>query len=49
MDRKRQRQELEAKLARCRELAKEFTCRESVKNLSDLTAEIQQQIRLLDE
>jgi hypothetical protein len=49
MDQKRQRRELDDRLARCRKLAREFTEGVTAKNLRELTAEIEQEIRALDQ
>jgi hypothetical protein len=51
VDQKRQqrRRELEQRLARCRQLAREYTEGMTAKNLRDLAAEIQQEIRGLDQ
>jgi hypothetical protein len=49
VDQKRQqRRELDDRLARCRKLACEFTEGMTAKNLRELAAEIEQEIRSLD-
>jgi hypothetical protein len=48
-DQQRQRRELEKRLARCHDLAREFTGPVTAKNLRDLAAEIEQEIRTLDQ
>jgi hypothetical protein len=48
MDEKRQRHELEERLARCHELAREFTEGMTAKNLRELAAEIELEIRALE-
>jgi hypothetical protein len=48
-DQERQRRKLEERLARCRELAREYTEGMTAKNLRDLAAEIEQEIRTLDQ
>jgi hypothetical protein len=47
-DQKRQRRELEERLARCHNLAREFTHPDSARNLREIAAEIEQEIRALD-
>jgi hypothetical protein len=49
MDQKPQRRELEERLARCRKLAHEFTHEVSAKNLREITEELEQEIRALDQ
>jgi hypothetical protein len=49
MDRQRQRQELEEKLANCHRLAGEYTDGITAQNLRQIAAEIEQQLRDLDE
>jgi hypothetical protein len=46
-DQKPQRPELQQRLARCRELAREYTEGVTAKNLCELAAEIEQEIRAL--
>ena len=48
MDRDQEKQELQAKLARCNRLAREFHDGITNRNLRDLAAELEQQIRDLD-
>lgn len=48
LETKIQRRELEERLARCRELAREYTEGTTAKNLRELTAEIEHEIRSLD-
>jgi len=48
MDRDREKQELRDKLARCDRLAREFPDGITNKNLRDLVAELEQQVRDLD-
>jgi DNA repair ATPase RecN len=47
-DQERQRRELEERLASCRKLAREYTEGMTAKNLRELAAEIEQEIRSLD-
>ena len=49
MDRQRQRQELEEKLANCHGLAGSYTDGITAENLRQIAAEIEQQLRDLDE
>ena len=48
MDRDHERQELQAKVAKCYRLAREFPDGVTNKNLRDLAAELENQIRDLD-
>ena len=48
MDRHHERQELEDKVAKCYRLAREFPDGITNKNLRDLAAELEHQIRALD-
>jgi hypothetical protein len=48
MDRKREKQELEEKIARCRALAEEFRNGETAAMIRDLEEELRQQIHDLD-
>jgi hypothetical protein len=48
MDRSREKQAIEAKLARCRELAKEFPHEPTARMIRDLEAELRQQLRQME-
>jgi len=48
MDRDQEKQELQVKLARCNRLAREFHDGITNRNLRDLAAELEQQIRDFD-
>ena len=48
MDRDREKQELRDKIAKCNRLAREFPDGITNKNLRDLAAELEQQVRDLD-
>ena len=47
MDRSREKRSIEAKLASCRELAKEFPHEPTAQMIRDLEAELRQQLREL--
>ena len=49
MDAAREKQDLQEKLVRCRILLSEFSEGGTAKNIKDLAAELEQQIRALEE
>ena len=49
MDEKNKKQELETKLAKCRDLARRYTDAVSAKNIRKATDELEQEIRALNE
>jgi hypothetical protein len=49
MDRTQEKQEIETKLARCRELAKEFPDGPTAQMIRDMEEEFRQQIRNLEQ
>ena len=49
MDRNREKQALQAKLARCQELAREFPHEPTAQTIRDMEAELREQLRAVEE